>query len=680
MKLIQLLKEHILQEYKDAFINQMVKLYKPQTEDSEDQIKVKIKRFEQITDAIAKKLADKNPILDRIMPDELKVNNKFRDITQYKEYALLVKVIQATDIKPVDVYKQAIERYKKMNQYMPPQIIGNYVARFKQNLKDLIEKVNEEDEDALKLIPKKLLQKDAYQSILNWVDFHELEVMLDGVFPIINTNDKEEETNNDASTNADLIYENKEDGIEIYVGDEEHKCIKYGDGYNWCIGRGLYANYRYMQIDPTLNRLFYFIFDRTQSKEDPYHACVIHVNTKGLYTRTTSKNDGDHPYGGTTWDKLGDYFQGESGAIVWDKIKNLGELFKFIPPNKDEQRRLGFRGQRKTLEEFIEMDHEDKRDWLRANATDINIVNTEITKSLPADGEVSRNELINYNRIFNFDELKDSRQLLRRYAEYRFSVFPKEALPILFLPYLKDESKSRYYNKFKEKGITFEYALKYFGEEIAKDYVNEQVTYFKFIPETAISYISDPKQKALYTIIHKLYKNWKYDASTNLSDKELEDLNQMPEARINPIPFTYQLWKGLSAQERKIIMAFVKKYGNENRQDYDFIKYAMPYLVILPEGEFVLVPLESNESNEYIIYNEYNDWVLSDENGNIYKYIDGEKTETQGGNNLQSGFIYNALENSRILKSNNVKLIYNKNKINEIKYSLLKYKDILNIN
>lgn len=671
IKLIPLLKKRILYEYSNKLINQMINLYTPQTEDSEEQIIANIKRFEQLTNSIAKKLADKNPILDKIMPNELKSNNKFRDITQYKNYELLTNIIKAADSKPMDIYKQAIEIYKRQDQYANPQMIGNYVARFKQNLNSLIEKVQDEDEDALNLIPKNLLQKDAYKNILNWRSFHDLEIMLDGVFPLINSDDGEG-INNDASTNADLVYENKENGIEVYVGDEEHKCIQYGKGYSWCIGRGSYASYRYMQQDADSNRLFYFVFDRTQPKSNKYHVCVIHVNAKGLYTRTTSKNDGDEPYGGITWNKFGEYFKGEEGQNLWNKIKHLEKIFKFIPPNKDEQRRIGFRGQRKTLKQFIIMDPEDKRDWLRANATDEKIVTSDIVKSLPVDGEVSRNELINYNRMFNFDELKDSKQLLRRYAEYRFSRYPNEKLPILFLPYLKDESRPRYWDKFKEKEVTFEYALKYFGEKITQDYVNEQVADFKFIPEKAINYIEDPKQKALYQIVHKLYQNWEYDPSTNLSDKDLEKLNQMPNASINPIPFTYQNWKELSSKEKQIIIEIIKRYGNKTDEKYSFIKYAMPYLINLPEGELVLLPLNLTEDWGY------NNWVLADINGNIIKYVDGERTEIND-NNLQSGYPSDVNEDSRILDSRNVKFKFGKN-ISEIreKYSLVKYKDILN--
>lgn len=669
MKLIQLLKEHILQEYSDKLINQMVALYKSQTEESEDQIKANIKRFEQLTNSIAKKLADKNPVLDKIMPDELKVNNKFRDITQYKQYELLTNVIKASDSKPIDVYKQAIEMYKKRDRYANAQIIGNYVARFKQNLNALIEKVNDKDPEALNSIGKQLLQKDAYKNIMNWHSFHDLELMLDTLFPI----ETEGGGENDAYVQADKIYD--KNNVEVFKGDEENKCIyytkKYLNSYGWCIGNTMYSSYRYMQSNADLNRMFYFVFDRTLDRSDKYHAVVLHAFAGGGYTRTTAVNgDETQP---VKWDKLGELFSNTpSGAALWNKIKHLEHLFKFIEPNRDEQRRIGFRGQRKTLEQFALMDNEDKKDWLRANATDNNIVNSDIVKSIPAEGDVSRNELINYDRMFNFDELKDSKQLLRRYAEYRFSRYPNEKLPILFLPYLKDESKSRYYNKFKEKEITFEYALKFFGEEITKEYVNEQIQDFKFVPETAISYIDDPKQKALYTIIHKLYQNWKYDPSTNLSDKELEKMNQMPEARIDPIVFTYPLWKGLPIQERKIIMAFIKKYGNESAEKYEFIKYAMPYLVILPEGEFVLVPLELGESWEH------NNWVLADVEGNVYKHVDGIKTEIKDAN-LQSGFLPDPLADSRILTKDDIKFVFSSNKkINEIKYSLSNYKDILN--
>ena len=119
----------LLKEYSEKLILQMINIYKSQTQDSEDQIKSNIKRFEQLTNSIAKKLADKNPLIVSAIPDDLKTNNKFRDITLYKDYNSLLKVLKAADSKPVDIYKQAIEMYKKQDQYANPQIPQNKTKR-----------------------------------------------------------------------------------------------------------------------------------------------------------------------------------------------------------------------------------------------------------------------------------------------------------------------------------------------------------------------------------------------------------------------------------------------------------------------------------------------------------------------------------------------------------------------
>ena len=67
----------LLKEYSEKLILQMINIYKSQTQDSEDQIKSNIKRFEQLTNSIAKKLADKNPLIVSAIPDDLKTNNIF---------------------------------------------------------------------------------------------------------------------------------------------------------------------------------------------------------------------------------------------------------------------------------------------------------------------------------------------------------------------------------------------------------------------------------------------------------------------------------------------------------------------------------------------------------------------------------------------------------------------------
>lgn len=591
----------------------MVTLYKPQTQDTEDQIKANIKRFEQLTGSIAKKLADNNPLVKAAVPEELQQNNKFRDITLFKDYNTLVKVLKAVDSKPVDVYKQAIEMYKKQDQYANPQVLGNYVARFKQNLNNLIQKVNDKDEETLQLIPKQLLQQDAYKNILNWRKFHDLEVMLDSIFPLEATGD---EDNNASAPGTDLIYE--KDGIEIYKGDEEHKCIQYGKGYGWCIGKTMYPSYRYMQSNAKMNRMFYFIFDRNLPKSDKYHAVVLHAFAGGGYTRTTAVNgDETQPM---SWEEMGSklFSNTESGKVLWNKIKGLQNLFEFIPPNKDEQRRLGFRGVRKTLEEFIEMDSDDKRDWLRANATDRNIITSEIVRSLPADGEVSRNELINYNRAFTYDELKDSKQLLRRYAEYRYSRYSNDALPLIFIPYFKDDSKRRYYEQWKDKYATVELLDQFFGNEYVEEYLTKDAKKLWYIPEEYVERIPDPKLKTLYKTYFKLLQNWFYQAGTNDIDK-LSNEASMPDQKINPLPILYNQWKELNNNERDTIMKLAKKSKppQDDKDPNTVLYYAAPYIV---DDKYVLLPIDPIQDDSY-----YYTWALSDVNGNLIKKLDIEE-------------------------------------------------------
>jgi len=620
----------ILQEYTDKVINQMVALYQPQTEDPEEQIKANIKRFEQLTGAIAKKLADQNPLIVASIPDDLKANNKFRDITQYKDYATLVKVLKAADTKSVDVYKQAIEMYKKQDQYANPQVIGNYVARFKQNLAALQQAVEAKNENALAVVPKELLHKDAYKNILNWRNFHTLENMLDTLFPL----EGEGGESNDAHAQGDLVYD--KDDIEIFKGDEEHKCVYYGKkykgSYGWCIGNTMYPSYRYMQSNAKLNRMFYFIFDRSLPRDDKYHAVVLHAFAGGGYTRTTAVNgDETQPM---DWDEMGKklFSNSPSGIRLWNKIKNLESLFKFIPPNKDEQRRLGFRGARKTLEEFIDMDNEDKRDWLRANATDRNIVTSEIVKSIPPDGEVSRNELINYDRKFNFDELKDSKQLLRRYAEYRSSRYPNEDLPIIFVPYLKEESKKRYYDKYKDipSSLTVEFIDMFLNKELLQDYVDNDAKRLWYIPEKYIQYISNDKLKKLYTIYFKLLENWEYDSGTN-NLKVLNERTEMPKQNVTPVPIFYKQWISLSREEQEAILELTKRAKapkSNDPNDPNIVHfYAVPFMV----DKYLLLPEEKSD-------NFYYKWVLLDPNTDkIIKRINSENI-TLGDDQILNGY------------------------------------------
>lgn len=96
---------------------------------------------------------------------------------------------------------------------------------------------------------------------------------------------------------ANLVY--NKDGLRVYVGNTKQACIKYGNGYSFCISaRGddnLYADYRYEQGGTP-----YFVFDDTKSSErdedgefiNPDHLVVVFVfeNDQEPYSTTIADN------------------------------------------------------------------------------------------------------------------------------------------------------------------------------------------------------------------------------------------------------------------------------------------------------------------------------------------------------------------------------------------------------
>ena len=69
----------------------------------------------------------------------------------------------------------------------------------------------------------------------------------------------------------DVIYE--KDGVVIYRGDSKEKCIRYGNGYNFCISsRGSDNKYdEYTHV----TKNYYFIFNNNLDRNDPLHLVVI---------------------------------------------------------------------------------------------------------------------------------------------------------------------------------------------------------------------------------------------------------------------------------------------------------------------------------------------------------------------------------------------------------------------
>jgi cytidyltransferase-like protein len=180
--------------------------------------------------------------------------------------------------------KQLINKFQQEKPNLEVNIIQSYINRFAQ-IKD----------------SPRVTEKDITK--YNWKD---LETTVDANQPkrikAGKINDGE------PSKDANLVY--NQNGLRIYVGKTKNACIKYGNGYSFCISaRGddnLYHDYRFEQRGTP-----YFIFDDTKSsgqKEDgsfidPTHLSVIFVyydsdehDGIGHYTITTADNPGEDHY------------------------------------------------------------------------------------------------------------------------------------------------------------------------------------------------------------------------------------------------------------------------------------------------------------------------------------------------------------------------------------------------
>jgi hypothetical protein len=87
-----------------------------------------------------------------------------------------------------------------------------------------------------------------------------------------------------------------DENITIYKGDSEHKCVKYGNEYSFCISRpgggNMYGNYRLEKAST-----FYFIYFKQTPKTDPKHIMVLD-HTENGYEWTFGDNNTQSINGG----------------------------------------------------------------------------------------------------------------------------------------------------------------------------------------------------------------------------------------------------------------------------------------------------------------------------------------------------------------------------------------------
>jgi hypothetical protein len=185
------------------------------------------------------------------------------------------------------VVNTLVDKFKQEEPSLETDVIKAYINRF----------------DQIKSSPK-ISNKD-----ITKYSWKELE-------NIINSNQpkriKAGKINNGEPENADLVYNQNE--LRVYVGKDRKACIKYGNGYSFCIsarggeGEEMYTSYRYEEKGTP-----YFIFDDTKSSKkdengkfiDDYHLLVIFIyeDREMSYSVTKANNKGGEEYF-ENWDEL----------------------------------------------------------------------------------------------------------------------------------------------------------------------------------------------------------------------------------------------------------------------------------------------------------------------------------------------------------------------------------------
>ena len=176
-------------------------------------------------------------------------------------------------------------------------------------------------------------------------------------------------------TTPDMVY--NENGIVIYSGDVEDKCIKYGAGERWCITRGSYGNYRFDQYRGY--PIFYLVKNINLPDSDPLSFVAIQVRNNGRYVYTNRLNN-PHESSEMSFDQLLDE------VPYLNSIEDLKSILKYIPPNiKERKKEEYFKASISFSEWTNNLDFNDKKLYL------------SIRGPIVTDRRYSEN----YNRLFN---------------------------------------------------------------------------------------------------------------------------------------------------------------------------------------------------------------------------------------------------------------------------------------
>ena len=171
------------------------------------------------------------------------------------------------------------QKFQQEEPGLTPTIIRNYIDRFERIKNNL---------------PEKDITKYSWKDLENAVDGYQPKQRIKAG------------TLDPTVTDANLLY--NQNNVRIYLGKDKKSCIRYGNGYSFCISaRGkdnMYGHYRI-----TKKGTPYFIFNDNLPKEDPEHVLVLFVydipsdrseymtrNERARYKITNALNNRDESY------------------------------------------------------------------------------------------------------------------------------------------------------------------------------------------------------------------------------------------------------------------------------------------------------------------------------------------------------------------------------------------------
>jgi hypothetical protein len=223
-------------------------------------------------------------------------------------------------------------------------IMFNWIKDNPVNFSDIEKDYN----DFKKYFPNKNLK-----DFKNYIDFSEKVHAKAG--------EKEFENRNKDVGAIDVHGDDKENVIAddedvlILKGDDEHKCVRYGKGYSFCISRpyggNMYGNYRLSK-----ESTFYFIYFKKVPKENPKHIMVLD-RTRDGWEWTFGENQTKVIEGG--WDEVVQQYP------ILAKYKDKFVNKELTDEESQYQRKLSNFVRNPNKKDFDEFSYKEKADVLK---------------------------------------------------------------------------------------------------------------------------------------------------------------------------------------------------------------------------------------------------------------------------------------------------------------------------